>query len=166
MRSVTDTSEDVNDASLLSLKRNVRWCAPWDNRGAELLNAALTLTFGVWLLMPWNCFQQCPSAYYVMEVVGGLIWPRDPEVPWGILFMGVSILKSIVLWRDHLRGRKWSSLLSGALWTTVAVTVGFTNYQTLMFPLYGLFALNMYRNFLCIQIPNRHAHESAMRRKG
>lgn len=147
------TSEDPVNTGMLSMKRNIKWCAFWDYRGAELLNMLLMLTFGIWLFSPyWNAFERCPDVYFVMKELGRLILPKDPELVWGSLFIVMAVLKFFVIWRGHPSGRKWTALISGMLWTTVTMTVGFSDYRAPMFPICFLLAFNMYRTFFCIKL--------------
>jgi hypothetical protein len=121
------------------------WCALMDARALEFQNAIICVLLGAWLMAPTKLFESCPQVYQFMG------WLQ--EFWWGVAFTVAGMAHFVALaindkwWRKHLL------LLKGFLWLNLAITVGFGDISAPAFPVYMIFAINAFRGFLCIRVP-------------
>ena len=140
-----ESCEDRTDSINAPLSPRIRWRMLFDARSAELLNSAMLLTWGFWLLAAWDSFSVCPREYLVLESIG-------PEWAWGAASVGLAGAKFVALWRDDAAARKWLALACGTFWLVVALSVGVANYRATRLPVFAVLALNMFRVFFCIRL--------------
>lgn len=96
----------------LSLGGRLRAAANRDPSAAELLLAAMSVTWGLFLLAPFDAFGAAP-AYALMSQ----LWP---EPMWGGWFAASGSLSLAVQVGGYERVRRWSALLGVYNWLLVA----------------------------------------------
>lgn len=81
------------------------------------IRAALTILWGLWILLPWNTLPSTPSFDFIETL-------SPNETVWGFLVMTCGLLQAA-----QLRYRQRTLLLAPALvwWTFIAIGVGIAN---------------------------------------
>lgn len=106
----------------------------------EVFNAVLIITWGSWLLLPFDSFGSSKAFTVLSTFVSEPLFALLP------IIIGVYILYTLITFK--ITRRRYGILAASAFWIFLSIIIGISNIAATGVPVYGLIAISSAISYL------------------